>query len=172
MARHHRLALIMATILSAVPVLAAEPVVIAKFGWTISADESLGQITVSHDSLGIVLRNAQLNLHSGNTLTPTRVWTVGKTPENQLSVKTRDPRMLWTFDLRPDELRISSTSADAMLTGKAPASAQRIVARLLDRQGIPVDWVGTGEVAVTYGGSYTHNPSFLPRRNPDCAYFP
>ena len=171
-ARYHRLALIMATVLAALPMFAAEPIAIAKFGWTISADESLEQITVSHDGLGIILRNVQLNLHSGNTLIPARVWTIEKkNGEKQLSVKARNPRMLWSFDLHPDELRISSTSADAVATGQAPAAEQRVVARLLDRQGIPVDWVGTGEVAVTYGGSYTHNPSFLPRRNPECAYF-
>jgi hypothetical protein len=79
--------------------------------------------------------------------------------------------MLWSFDLQANELRIFSSSADAVLTGQAPATPQRMVARLLDRQGMAVDWVGTGEVAVTYGGTYTHNVSYLPRRNPDCAYF-
>jgi hypothetical protein len=41
----------------------------------------------------------------------------------------------------------------------------------MDTEGTQVDWVGTGEVAGTYGGSYTHNRSFLPRQNPEVMYF-
>ncbi len=36
---------------------------------------------------------------------------------------------------------------------------------------MPVDWVGTNEVVGSYGGSETRNPSFLPRRNPECMTF-
>jgi hypothetical protein len=58
-----------------------------------------------------------------------------------------------------------------VLIADAPAPPTRILARLMDADGAPVDWVGTGEVAGTYGGTLTHNPSFLPRRNPDVMYF-
>jgi hypothetical protein len=37
--------------------------------------------------------------------------------------------------------------------------------------GVPVDWVGTNEVAEGYGGKETRNLSFLPRKNADCMYF-
>ncbi|MGA8068615.1 MAG: hypothetical protein WCA47_14910, partial [Terriglobales bacterium] len=171
MARHCRLVLSIVTIVATVPMLWAKPVAITNSGWTISADESLAQLTISHDGLGIVLQNVELNLRSTNILTPARAWTVETTGPNQLSVKTRNPRMLWVLELQANELHIFSSSAGAVLTGQAPASPQRMVVRLLDRQGMAVDWVGTGEVAVTYGGSYTHNLSYLPRRNPDCAYF-
>lgn len=171
MARHCRLALSMLVVLAAAQTLWAKPVTIANSGWTISADDALGQLTISHDTLGVVLQNVQLNLRSRDGLIPARAWTVEVTGENQFSIKTGEPRMRWILEAHANELRISSTSADAVVTGQAPAPPQRIVARLLDRQGTPVDWVGTGEVAVSYGGSYTHNPSFLPRRNPDCVYF-
>ena len=88
-----------------------------------------------------------------------------------LSVKTESPRMAWLFEVSENQLRISTTSAEGVLTAQAPAPSQRIPARLLDREGTPVDWVGTSEVAHTYGGGYTHNASFLPRRNPEVAYF-
>jgi hypothetical protein len=58
-----------------------------------------------------------------------------------------------------------------VLTGEAPATQDRIVARLLDPQGVPVTWVGTDEVKNGYGGSETRNPSFLPRRNSEVMYF-
>ncbi len=171
MARLYRVVFIIAVILALASITWAKPVNIAASGWTISADESLGQLTISNDALGIVLENVHLNLRSADGLTTASGWTAEATGENQLSLKTRDSRMVWVFEVQANELRISSTSSDSVLTGQAPASPQRLVARLLDRQGTPVDWVGTGEVAVSYGGSHTHNPSFLPRRNPDCAYF-
>jgi len=171
MIRLHLTVLSLATVLATTPALWAGNVSVSSGGWTISANESLAQLTISNDSLGIVLQNVKLNFRSTQGLAQAREWTAEQKAENQLSIRTRDSRMLWIFELHMNELRISSTTSDSVLTGQAPGSPQRLVARLLDRQGIPVDWVGTGEVAVTYGGSYTHNLSFLPRRNPDCAYF-
>ena len=47
----------------------------------------------------------------------------------------------------------------------------RILARLLDPQGVPVNWDGTTEVQGNYGGSITRNRSMLPSNNPECMYF-
>ncbi|MGA7575750.1 MAG: hypothetical protein WCA97_17330 [Terriglobales bacterium] len=68
MARHCRLVLSIVTIVATVPMLWAKPVAITNSGWTISADESLAQLTISHDGLGIVLQNVELNLRSTNIL--------------------------------------------------------------------------------------------------------
>jgi hypothetical protein len=171
MTRLNRVVLSVTALLAVVPTLWAGTVTITSAGWTISADESLAQLTISNDALGMVLENVHLNFRSAEGLTSAQAWTAEATAENQLSIRTRDSRIVWVFELHPNELRISSASSESVLTGHAPASFQRILARLMDRQGTPVDWVGTGEVAVSYGGSYTHNLSFLPRRNPDCAYF-
>lgn len=171
MARLNRVVLSLTAIFAVVPALCAGTVTITSAGWTVSADQSLGQLTISAGKLGIVLQNIHFNIRSGGGLTSASEWTAEVTGENQISIKTRDSRIVWIFELHPNELRISSTSSGSILTGQAPAGSERIIARLMDREGIPVDWVGTGEVAVSYGGSYTHNLSFLPRRNPDCAYF-
>jgi hypothetical protein len=171
MARLYRFAFSISIILVVASVSWAQTVTVSKSGWTVSADQSLAQLTISTDKLGVVLQNARLNVRSAEGLIDASEWTAEVTGENQLSIKTRDSRIVWIFELHPNELRISSTSSASVLTGQAPASSQRIIARLLDRQGTPVDWEGTGEVAVSYGGSYTHNLSFLPRRNPDCTYF-
>jgi hypothetical protein len=168
---NQRFAQIIGVLLAIVPAVWANPVTVARFGWTISADQSLGQLTVSHDGLGIVLQHIQFNIRAESTRARAREWSVESSDEHQLAIKTSDPRMLWVFEPRDNELHISATSADGVLTAQAPASAQRSIARLLDTQGVSVEWTGTGEVAVTYGGSYTRNPSFLPRRNPECAYF-
>lgn len=149
----------------------ASQVVLSRSGWSIAADPSTARLTISHAKLGVVFQDVKLEVSSCGHLVPAEDWLAELMPEDKLSLKTRNPQTAWIFEVSGDELRISTTSTQAVLLGQAPAPAQRILARLLDREGTPVDWVGTGEVAVTYGGAYTHNSSFLPRRNPEVAYF-
>jgi hypothetical protein len=144
---------------------------ITGFGWTVTADEAGARLTISHQSLGAILQEVHLNLRNEEKLLRATTWASVRIVDNQVTIKTADPQSLWVFEIRANELLVSSTSSDAVLTGVAPASPQRRIARLLDPQGATVDWVGTGEVEVTYGGTHTHNVSHLPRRNPDCAYY-
>jgi hypothetical protein len=140
-------------------------------GWTISADVTQSLIVVSQDRLGTVLKDARLNLRTDRGLSQLKDWTIEKKGPRQLSVRTGQPRSSWLFEVESNVLRISSTSANAVLTADVPASTERVPARLMDPDGVPVDWVGTNEVAGSYGGSETHNRSFLPARNPECMYF-
>jgi len=149
----------------------ASDVVLSQSGWTVTADPVALRLTIKHEKLAVILQDVALAEKSPGGPSVVKNWVAELAGENRLSIKARIPQMTWIFEVSGDELRISSTSSRAQLIGHAPAPPQRILARLLDRDGTPVDWVGTGEVAVTYGGSYTHNPSFLPRSNPDCAYF-
>lgn len=165
------LSILLLVVFLATPSVWAVPVTLSGSGWTITADPEAAELTISHDKLGVVLQSIRLQQISGGQVILAEHWTASVHGDNQLTVKTKAPLMTWRFEVSENQLRISSTSAEAILTGQAPASAQRILARLLDREGMPVDWVGTGEVAVTYGGQYTHNASFLPRRNPEVAYF-
>ena len=139
--------------------------------WTIAEDHARGTLTISHSTLGILLGDVRLNLREGNRLHRLDHWAPAPGSPNTFVVRTAQPRTAWQFELGPETLKISSTVANAVITAVAPASANRVVARLLDPQGTPVDWVGTSEVADGYGGAETHNPSFLPRRNPECMYF-
>ena len=139
--------------------------------WTIAPDNEHGTFTITHSSLGVLLRNVRLNLREGGRLRQLDRWTLESGGPGKLNVQTRRPRTGWQFDTGSATLKISSTAANAVITAMAPASCDRIVARLIDPQGTPVDWVGTSEVADGYRGSETHNPSFLPRRNPECMYF-
>jgi len=149
----------------------ANDTVLSHSGWTITADPVATGLTIRHDGLAVILQDVVLAENSATGLRRAEHWVTGLTTGNRLLIKTETPQMAWIFEVSGDELHISSTSSRGVLIGHAPASPQRILARLLDRQGTPVDWVGTGEVAVTYGGGYTHNPSFLPRRNPEVAFF-
>ena len=163
------MAFILAWIVTGTLNLWAKEVSITGSGWTVTADETSAELTVSHASLGTIVQNVHLNLRTGANLLRAKTWAAAANGDNEVTIKTADPRMLWIFEIRDNELLVSSTSSDAVLTGVAPASSQRIIARLLDPQGTAVDWVGTGEVEVTYDGTHTHNVSHLPGRNPDCA---
>lgn len=150
---------------------AGTPVTVSSEGWTVSGDGQQGVISISYENLGTVLKDVRLNLRGERGLSPLKNWSVEQKGPNQLSIRSAKPPMGWLIELSPATLKISSTTAEAALTAEAPAPADRIVARLLDPQGVPVTWVGTDEVKGSYGGSETRNPSFLPRRNPEVMYF-
>jgi hypothetical protein len=139
--------------------------------WTIAADQAKGTLTISHAALGTLLRDVRLNAREGDRLVRLGHWTTAPGKPDTFIVRTEQPRTAWQFEMGPRTLKISTTIANAVVTGLATASANRVVARLLDPQGTPVDWVGTSEVSDGYGGAETHNASFLPRRNPECMYF-
>jgi hypothetical protein len=127
-------------------------------------------LSITHDNLGTVIKNVRLNLQGERDLLRLKSWSVERKAEDQLSIITAQPQTAWLFELGTNMLKISSTSADAVLTAEAPASPDRVVARLLDTQGVPVTWVGT-DAGGSWGASETRNPSFLPNRNPECMYF-
>jgi len=137
-------------------------------GWTIVSDPAEGRLTITRDGLGTLMRNVHIGLRGAPPFT---AWTAGTDEGNRLNIRTREPRTGWRFELAPDALIISSTSPDGILTAEVPASPDRIVARTMDPQGVPVDWTGTEEVAGNYGGDMTHNRSYLPQKNPDVMYF-
>ncbi len=161
-------------------------------GWIIETQCDRGRITIKHESLGTILHDVQLNLEADGALREMKQWSVEITgppahtsssrseekewtPQSdipgRLLVRTVMPRSTWSFEPARDTLKISSTAPGAVLTGQAAVSKARRLARLLDREGTPVTWQGTGECAGTYGGGYIRIPSFLPRENPECMYF-
>src|ERR1035438_2152814 len=139
--------------------------------WTIDENQAQGTLTISYATLGTLLRGVRLNVQEGSGLRRLEHWASSLSTPNKVIVRTSQPRTAWQFELGQGTLKISSSVANAVITATAPATTSRVVARLLDPQGTPVDWVGTSEVADGYGGAETHNPSFLPRRNPECMYF-
>jgi Melibiase len=150
---------------------AAVPVTATHAGWTVTADGDNGLLTIAHGRLGPLMENARLNAQGGHGLHSWERWSVEPDGDERLVLRTARPSTTWSLELGPDVLTISSTSTRAVLTGEAPAGEDRVVARLLDPRGVPVDWVGTNEVAHGYGGSETRHPSFLPSKNPDVMHF-
>ena len=136
-------------------------------GWTLTADEAKGILSISHDSLGMVLQQLRLNVQSGQDLKAFETWQTEVNAGNQLVINTIQPKTIWVFRMDVNVVMISCTSADAVLTAAAPSTADRVVARVLDPAGVPVSWVGTDEAVHSFGGKETRNPSFLPARNPE-----
>ena len=79
---------------------------------------------------------------------------------------------MWQVDLLADLVKISSTTADAVLTAEAPAPRDRMVARALDREGVPVTWVGQPTPSSTSGTDAPPNaPRFCRVAIPEVMYF-
>ena len=146
------------------------PPTVSDRQWTLTTDAEQGVVSVTNKTLGVLLQNVHLFVNSANGLYELKQWHVEENA-GQLQVRTSEPPTGWSFELGEDTLTILSTEYDAELIADVPAPPTRIIARLMDAAGAPVDWVGTREVAGTYGGSLTHNHSFLPRFNPDVMYF-
>jgi hypothetical protein len=148
-----------------------DPVALSASGWRITADPASGSLTLFHDSLGVILKDITLNIKNGNSVRPLKEWTASIDENNQLVLMTDHPVSYWTFELSPNEIFISSTSAGMCITAVAPASSGRVVARLLDPSGVPVNWRGTDEITVSWKGKDTQNPSALPSSNPEVMTF-
>jgi len=149
---------------------AGAPVVLVRDGWTVTADGDRGLLTVAHERLGPVLRDVRLNREGDRGAIPWTTWSAEQTP-TQILVRTAAPASVWIVEPGRDTLRISTTAARALLTAAAPAPTARMIARLIDPSGVPVEWKGTAEVKEGYGGTETIHPSFLPARNSDVMYF-
>ncbi len=156
---------------TATPALGRPETVLSSDGWTIEQDAGRGRLTIKHQDLGTILRDIRLNVDTGGSIRELNQWKAEANGPSRLLLRTSGPRTTWSFEAAGDHLIISSTAPGAVLTGRAPVSNTRRLVRLLDTQGTPVTWQGTGEVEGTYGGSRTRNPSFLPGNNPECMYF-
>lgn len=145
---------------------------LSSSGWTINADSTNSEISVSHQLLGVVIQHLRLNVRDAQGLHPLHAWQTVKSDRlDRIVIKSSNPTTGWQIEVTANVLKISTTAEDGMVTGDLPASSERMLARLIDPEGIPVNWEGTKEVQVGYGGSLTRNPSTLPRKNTDAMYF-
>jgi len=168
---HHLAWLVGALTTAGVAAGAPSEVKVSSAGWTLLASQESHTVAVRHERLGVVLDAIRLYERTGAGLEELTGWSAASAGAGLLTIRGGDPHVAWELEARQDELRISSTSSRAALTAECPGGETRIVARLIDRDGVPVQWVGTAEVEAGYGGSRTRRPSFLPRRNADVMHF-
>jgi alpha-galactosidase len=148
----------------------AKAVSLQQNGWTISCFPDRSALSISADRLGSVARDLQFNLETPLGRKRLTQLTAHVSSEHKLIVETASPRSAWEFDAEPGKIVISTTDYHGVLTGWADSPRDRTISRLLDTEGLPVNWQGVNEVVETYGGSLTREPSYLPRRNPEVTY--
>jgi Melibiase/Alpha galactosidase C-terminal beta sandwich domain len=150
---------------------APTPVTMNTQGWTIIADPGQSTLSLANQSLGVILQDVRINLESEHALHPVTDWSIEQTNQSLLTIRTTHPIAAFTFQVSGPLLKISSTYTNAVLTAQAPAPISRIPARLLDTKGFPVQWAGTDEAMLEWGGHETRSPSYLPTKNPEVMYF-
>jgi hypothetical protein len=138
--------------------------------WDISPDADKGTLTISHGALGVVLKDVRLNVRTAAGLVPATGWTV-QGGNGRWTIRASAPRSGWRIEASEQILSVSATATDSVVTATVPGSAERMVVRLVDPQGTPVEWKGTDEVKNGYGGTETINRSYLPRLNSEVSYF-
>ncbi len=146
-------------------------VMVSNTGWTITVDSAKGILNIKHDSLGILIRDVRLNIKRSGELVFLKDWSAEKTGTGQVAIPTVSPFTYWIFSPDQNSLTISCTSSEVILTAEAPAPNDRIVARLIDSRGVPVNWTGTNEITGSWKGKNTRNQSYLPVKNPEVMTF-
>src|SRR5579883_2976828 len=139
--------------------------------WVLSIEPGSEGFYVAHQRLGVPLSNVQFYVEARGEQRRATGWTARQDGPDRVLIHTSEPKSVWSWQLAGNALRISCTAPSAMVRADVPGSDHLVLARLMDPQGFPVEWTGTGEVAGGYGGAMTRNPSHLPVRNPECMYF-
>lgn len=103
---------------------------ISLHGWNVVPDVKNEVIIIRHDDLGLLLKDVQLALKDGNTLSDLSDWKV-KSENDSLIISTQKPKnSTWTFTIAEKTIKVSSSANNAFLKGTAPASESRIPARV------------------------------------------
>jgi len=152
-------------------VLASQSTSFSSYGWNISVDDAGRIDAILHDKLGPILQDVRFQLNREGQLREARDLKVVLKGPRQLVVSSADPAALWTFVAGENQLAIRCSVAGSMLTAVAPATSQRIPARVLDPQGKPVTWSLTNELEHSgWSAKMRRHQSFLPRQNPHVMY--
>jgi hypothetical protein len=69
--------------------------------WTISEDQARGTLTISHVTLGALLRDVHLNVREGGRLHRLEHWTPAQGNATTWIVRTAQPRTAWQVEMGP-----------------------------------------------------------------------
>ena len=104
--------------------------VFSKDGWSIETDAKNEALTISHEKLGVLLKNVQLTLKKTEGISSLSEWAV-KSKKESLTITTKNPESTsWKFEASQEKLDLSCSVAGALLLGAAPAAENRIPARM------------------------------------------
>ena len=98
--------------------------------WTVTTNKKTKTFSIEHSELGPVLKEIEPQVVKNNKKISPADWKV-KVEENQLTIITdKSEQTTWEIKAEPNSIKLSCSSDKAVVKGKAPASAERIPARL------------------------------------------
>ena len=106
-----------------------------KGPWKFTVDEARGTVSVSHAKLGVVLENARLEVRQSGRLTASSQWTVADRGNwaAGIAITAKAPiPATWEFKTGETSIAVSTGVSDSAIVASAPATVQRIPARLAE----------------------------------------
>jgi hypothetical protein len=104
-----------------------------KGPWKFTLDEAKGTLSVSHAKLGVVLQNARLEVSQSGRLVASSQWTVADRGASAIAITAKAPAAAtWEFKTGENAIDVSTAAAGSVISAAAPATAQRITARLAE----------------------------------------
>ena len=98
--------------------------------WTVTTNKKTKTFSIEHSELGPVLKEIEPQVVKNNKKISPADWKV-KVEENQLTIITdKSEQTTWEIKAEPNSIKLSCSSDKAVVKGTAPASAERIPARL------------------------------------------
>ena len=122
--------LILISLLAGLTTSCAGPTQYDQDEWSILANSKAEILTFKHKKLGFVMGNVRLNLKKDNKLCQLSGWEVIK-DNGKLTITTNEPdSTTWEFKVTEKGLDISASVSNVVITGVAPATEDRIPARV------------------------------------------
>lgn len=99
-------------------------------GWSVKTDTKKEVLTISHEKLGVLVKDVHLGLIENKNFTSLSKWIV-KFEKDELVITAKKPEdTTWKFEMSEKGLNISCSADNAVLQGIAPAPEDRIPARV------------------------------------------
>jgi len=103
---------------------------LSRDGWEVVPDVKKELLTISHEKLGVIVKDVQLALKGDDSIDILLKWTVKKGKDGMV-ISTEEPSNTeWIFKTSEKTLDISCSTDNAVLCSLAPASEGRIPARI------------------------------------------
>ena len=128
--------LLLALVFCCGPVTASE-VRVSTGDWVLTADASAGTFSVDAGPFGRLLENGRFWVRDNSGLRQANGWSI-QPLKDVLVIRSSEPKMEWKLSVSGDVLHVASTDYRSLVTADAPSKIDRILGRLLDKQGVPV----------------------------------
>ncbi len=103
---------------------------LSRNGWEVVPDVKNELLTISHEKLGVIIKDIQLALKGDDSMDILSNWTVKKQKDGMVISTKKPSNTEWIFKTSEKALDISCSSDNAVLCSLAPASEGRMPARV------------------------------------------